>query len=84
VYVPHAVNTVVLLVLGVMVNTNVSVLQPVTEVYVPLVVYVVPFTDHVYESHALAVVVLFALGVIVNTKVSVLHPVTEVYVPLVV
>jgi hypothetical protein len=40
-------------------------------VYVPLVVYVVPFIDHVYESHALAVVVLFVLGVIVNTNVSV-------------
>ena len=52
--------------------------------YVPLVVYAVPFTDHVYVSHALAVVVLFVLGVIVNIKVWVLHPVTEVYVPLVV
>jgi hypothetical protein len=58
-------------VLGVIVNTNVSVLHPVTEVYVPLVVYTVPFTDHVYESHALAVVVLFERGLTVIVMVAV-------------
>jgi hypothetical protein len=81
--VSHALIEVVLFVVGVMVKTNVSVLHPVTEVYVPLALYVTPFTDHVYELHALAVVVLFVLGVIVKTNVSVLHPFTEVYVPLV-
>ena len=39
--------------------------------YVPLVVYAVPFTDHVYESHALTVVVLFVSGFTVIVIVAV-------------
>jgi len=67
-----------------MVKTNVCVWQPFTEVYVPLVVYVVPFTDQVYELQAVIVVVVLELVLIVNTKVFVAQPDTEVYVPLVV
>ena len=78
VYELQAAAVVVVVELGLMVNTNVFVAQPDTDVYVPLVVYVCPFTDHVYESQAVIVVVGVVFGVIVNTNVSVLQPVTEV------
>jgi hypothetical protein len=40
-------------------------------VYVPLAVYAVPFTDHVYVSQAEAVVVLFVSGLTVIVIVAV-------------
>ena len=77
-----------------MVNTNVLVsvhpaaFNPVA-VYVPLVVYVVAFSDQVYVSHAVADCELEVLLLMVNTNVLVsVHPAavvpTKVWVPLVV
>ena len=51
------------------VSSSVSVLQPVTEVYVPEEVYVIPSTTQVKELHALATVVLFVLGMIDKSRV---------------
>ena len=51
------------------VSSSVSVLQAVSEVYVPEVVYVKPSTNQVYELHALTTVVLFVLGMIDKSSV---------------
>jgi len=45
------------------------------EVYVPLVVYVVPFADHVYESQAMALCKLDVAVLIVKFNVAIeSHP----------
>jgi hypothetical protein len=79
---------------GLIVNTNVLVsghpaALVLVEVYVPLDVYVVLFSDHVYVPHVGEVTVstLDVLLLIVNTNVFVrVHPAAfrpvEVYVPL--
>ena len=51
------------------VSSSVSVLQPVTEVYVPEEVCVIPSTTQVKELQALATVVLFVLGMIDKSRV---------------
>jgi hypothetical protein len=72
VYESHALMVVVVVELGVIVNTNCGVTQfTVGPLYVPLAVYVWPVTDHIYSSHALIVVVVVELGVIVNTNCGV-------------
>ena len=63
-------------VLLLIVNTNILVSeQPAafvpTKVYVPLSVYVCPFTDQVYVSHAVAESLEDVLAFIVNTNVFV-------------
>ena len=63
---------------GLIVRSSVSVLHAVSDVYVPVVVYVNPSTAHVYELQALATVILFVLGMIDKSRVMTeSHPATE-------
>ena len=72
VYSSQALIVVVVVELGVMVNTNCGVIQfTVGPLYVPLAVYVWPVTAQVYSSQALIVVVVVELGVMVNTNCGV-------------
>jgi hypothetical protein len=81
---PHAVAPTAVKLGVLIVKFKFCVWQPFTEVYVPLVVYVVPFTGQVYELQAVSADVLVELVLMVKTNVFVAQPDTEVYVPLVV
>jgi hypothetical protein len=51
------------------VSSRVSVLQAVSEVYVPEEEYVIPSTNQVYELHAVTTVVLLVIGMIDKSSV---------------
>jgi hypothetical protein len=63
---------------GLIVSSSVSVLQAVSDVYVPEVMYVKPSTSQVYELHAVITVVLLVLGMIDKSRVMTeSHPAAE-------